>query len=46
MATRGCPCGYSTDPIMANYQEYGFKAVLVKPFQPVDLSRAMDQVLG
>ena len=38
--------GYSTDPIMANYREYGFKAVLPKPFQPAELSRAMDQVLG
>ena len=38
--------GYSTDPIMANYQEYGFKAALPKPFQPAELSRAMDQVFG
>ncbi|MBA7705169.1 MAG: response regulator, partial [Calditrichaeota bacterium] len=38
--------GYSTDPIMANYQEYGFEAVLMKPFQLADLSRAMDLVLG
>jgi len=38
--------GYSTDPIMANYQKYGFKAVLPKPFQPAELSRAMEQVFG
>ena len=38
--------GYSTDPIMANYQEYGFKAVLLKPFKTAELSRAMEVVLG
>jgi len=38
--------GYSTDPIMANYQKYGFKAVLPKPFQPADLSKAMEAALG
>jgi len=46
LATRGCPCGFATDPIMANYREYGFKAVLPKPFQPADLSEAMEEVLG
>jgi PAS domain S-box-containing protein len=29
--------GYSNDPIMANYQDYGFVAALVKPFQLQDL---------
>ncbi len=34
--------GYSTDPIMVNYQEYGFKGGIAKPF---DLA-AMQKMLG
>ena len=37
--------GYSNDPIMANFKEYGFCAAIVKPFQLQDLSRTISQVL-
>ena len=37
--------GYSTDPIMANYQKYGFKGRIVKPFQYRDLKTVLAQVL-
>lgn len=25
-------CGYSNDPVIANYQQYGFSGAVVKPF--------------
>jgi DNA-binding NtrC family response regulator len=37
--------GYSNDPIMANYQDYGFVAALVKPFQLQDLRATVRRVL-
>ncbi len=33
--------GYSSDPIMANYRAFGFRAALPKPYSLVDLSRAL-----
>lgn len=36
--------GYSTDPIMANYREYGFSAVLAKPYRSQELSRALQEL--
>ncbi len=33
--------GYSTDPVMANYSEYGFKGRLVKPFQMDELQKEL-----
>ena len=36
--------GYSTDPIMAKYKEYGFKGRVTKPFQIKDLKKAIFQV--
>ncbi|GFO70016.1 hypothetical protein GMLC_35950 [Geomonas limicola] len=38
--------GYSTDPVMANFREYGFNAVLAKPYRPHDLSRVLREVLA
>ena len=38
--------GYSNDPVMANYKEYGFKGVLVKPFNRKDLHKAVKSVLA
>lgn len=33
--------GYPDDPVMMNYREYGFKAVIPKPFRVSDLNSAM-----
>jgi PAS domain S-box-containing protein len=38
--------GYSNDPIMANYHAHGFEGVLVKPYQPEDLARALHEVVA
>jgi PAS domain S-box-containing protein len=37
--------GYSTDPILANYGDYGFKGRLVKPFQIKDLKKELTRVM-
>jgi PAS domain S-box-containing protein len=37
--------GYSNDPVLANYEDYGFKGRVAKPFNLVDLSVALDAVL-
>jgi len=37
--------GYSNDPVLANYQEYGFKGRVAKPFNLVDLSSVLNSVL-
>ncbi len=38
--------GYSNDPIMANYREYGFRGVVVKPYRVEELSMALHEVLS
>ena len=37
--------GYSTDPIMSNYQHYGFKGIVPKPYNAVELSRALQELI-
>jgi CheY-like chemotaxis protein len=37
--------GYSTDPIMANCQEYGFAGAVVKPFNMKELTKVIDNVV-
>ncbi len=37
--------GYSTDPVMASHEEYGFDGVVAKPYVPEDIDRAMTHVL-
>jgi PAS domain S-box-containing protein len=37
--------GYSNDPVLANYQEYGFKGRVAKPFNLVHLSNVLNSVL-
>jgi hypothetical protein len=46
-ATRGIVCsGYSSDPVIANFREYGFMASLPKPFTASELMRVIAEVLG
>jgi CheY-like chemotaxis protein len=37
--------GYSNDPILASYEEYGFCGVVVKPYEFSELSKMLDMVL-
>jgi|GEM_PF-1104690 len=37
--------GYSADPIMSEYERYGFKGVVAKPYKLEDLSRELHRVL-
>ena len=36
--------GYSTDPIMASYRDYGFSAVLSKPYRLQDMDRVFQEL--
>ncbi len=38
--------GYSNDPIMANFKNYGFCGAIVKPYQMRDLNTIIQKVLG
>jgi CheY-like chemotaxis protein len=38
--------GYSTDPVMASYSEYGFCGAIVKPFQLSELKKIIARILG
>jgi PAS domain S-box-containing protein len=38
--------GYSNDPVMANYHDYGFCGALAKPYMKQELSKSIRQVLG
>lgn len=37
--------GYSNDPVMANFEEYGFSGVIAKPYKIADLSQALHKLL-
>jgi two-component system, cell cycle sensor histidine kinase and response regulator CckA len=37
--------GYSTDPIMSNHQQYGFRGVVAKPYDAFELSQALNDLL-
>ncbi len=37
--------GYSDDPVLAKYKQYGFKGMLPKPFEPLSLSRVLSEVI-
>jgi two-component system, cell cycle sensor histidine kinase and response regulator CckA len=37
--------GYSDDPIMANFGEYGFSGVIAKPYRVAELSKVLQRVL-
>ncbi|TYB33308.1 MAG: response regulator [Flexistipes sinusarabici] len=38
--------GYSNDPIMSDYKNYGFDGVLIKPFKLEVLQETLDKFLG
>ena len=38
--------GYSDDPVMANYGDYGFSGVIIKPLEIKKLSQVLNQVVG
>jgi PAS domain S-box-containing protein len=38
--------GYATDPIMAEFRDYGFMGVVAKPYQIQDLTRVLNSVLA
>ncbi len=38
--------GYSNDPIMANFSEYGFSGVLNKPYQILEMSQLVKDIIG
>ena len=38
--------GYSNDPIISNFKDYGFRAAMTKPFKLKDLQEALGEVLG
>ena len=38
--------GYSNDPIMANYQKYGFTSIIVKPYRISDLEDALKKTIS
>jgi len=36
--------GYSNDPVMSNYQQYGFKAVIPKPYTKNQLEKVLSKI--
>jgi len=38
--------GYSDDPIMANFKEYGFSEVIAKPYRVVELGKILQRVIS
>jgi len=37
--------GYSNDPVLANYKDYGFKGIIIKPYDSEELSKAVNKLL-
>ena len=37
--------GYSNDPVMANHEQYGFKACIKKPFALPELAEAVGSLV-
>lgn len=38
--------GYSTDPVMANFRQYGFLGALHKPYQLTDIEKSLGSIVG
>jgi two-component system cell cycle sensor histidine kinase/response regulator CckA len=44
-----CAClivssGYSVDPVMANYENYGFRGAVIKPYEAMEISNVLSNV--
>ncbi len=37
--------GYSNDPVMAHWEEYGFSAAIIKPFQIQDIEKVINRMM-
>ena len=37
--------GYSNDPVMANFKDYGFSGVVIKPYRMDELSQVLRSVI-
>ena len=37
--------GYSNDPVMSSYQDYGFKGIVKKPYRVSELATIIQQVI-
>ncbi len=37
--------GYSNDPVMAHYEKYGFIGSIAKPFELVDIAKALQAAI-
>jgi CheY-like chemotaxis protein len=38
--------GYSNNPVMSEYRSHGFKSILPKPYDAIQLSRTLAEVIG
>ena len=38
--------GYSNDPVLANFREYGFKGAIAKPYKTMELSEVLHRVIA
>lgn len=38
--------GYANDPVMANYEEYGFIGIVPKPYKIEEMSKKLHEILG
>ena len=38
--------GYSNDPVMANFEDYGFRNAITKPYKVGALSEVLSKVIG
>ena len=38
--------GYSTDPIMANFRQYGFSGVVAKPYKVAEIEKAIRDAIS